>query len=74
MSNHPAPPASGWPFIPFGIFLAAVGLLLLSTPADTPANWLGQAAIGIGSILATIGAIAVGVTIGLLRAEHLRNQ
>ena len=72
------PPVSGWGFVTFGVLLGAIGTGLLlalgSDPlTDAPSIVIRLLAIAfsaVGGILATIGSVAVGVTVGFRRADY----
>lgn len=67
----PGAPASGWWFILAGVLLGAVGGLFLTVDDGTG---VAVVLLGAGSTFATIGAVAVGVTVGLLRADWVRRS
>lgn len=73
-TDDDVPPVSGWAFIAFGVIVAAIGWLVLSFPEDAPPEALGVALIAVGSLLSTIGSIAVGVTMGFARADWRRQS
>ncbi len=69
--NDPAPPITGWELIIGGIIATGLGgLILLNEQAWAPvlsiAFWVA------GGLMSTIGTIAVGVAIGLRRADYDR--
>lgn len=75
MANTEAPD-SGWVFVSVGVLFGAIGtglLVALAGSGDDAANTV-IALVGIilstvGGILALIGSIAVGVTVGFRRAD-----
>lgn len=73
-SDDSVPPTSGWAFIVFGVIVAAIGWLVLAFPDDAPPESIGFGLLGVGSLLCTIGSVAVGVTMGFARADYLRQR
>jgi hypothetical protein len=65
------PPTSGWVYVGFGILFGAIAGLIQFIGAPEKAAWI---ALGVGLFFYTIGTIAVGVTIGLRRANWSRRQ
>lgn len=59
-----------WTWLTFGIVLTAVGVGWLST-SDDEALWVGWVVLGLGSVLAQVGAVAAGVSIGYRHARSL---
>lgn len=69
-----APPSS-WFYIVFGAVLALVGGLGLVTAGDGgPPEWVSVGVLWISGLLTTIGAVGVGVTSGVQRADWLRSR
>lgn len=66
-----AAPSSGWWFILAGVLLLAVGGAFLTIEDG---RLVGIVLVAIGSLFSTIGAVAIGVTVGLLRAEWVRGR
>ncbi|MGB0189444.1 MAG: hypothetical protein ACPF9W_00560 [Nocardioides sp.] len=73
MADDPKPrvPESGWPVILMGVILSGLGATVIA--ADGDAAFLGWALLAVGAAVAQIGIVAVGVTMGLRRADYLRN-
>lgn len=73
MSKTPA--ASGWPFVFGGVLLTCLGMLLLeSAPPGSSLAPGAYLAVLLGGLAAAVGVIAAGVTIGIARADQLRQH
>lgn len=74
MSNS-EPAVSGWPLVVGGIAFSLLGLLLVSiSPEDTPGPWIGYALTIVGGVVASVGTIAAGVTMGIIRAQDIEKR
>lgn len=67
-NNGPEPPVSGWFFILAAAILAGAGWLVLAMD-DGPPHGVGVALLVVGSLLAAIGSVSVGVESGVRRAR-----
>ena len=65
-------PVTGWTAVAFGAIFGGAGTLLLTTTPGQGVYWAGLALLWLAGVFTTIGAVAVGVTYGLLRAEYER--
>lgn len=73
MAQQNESPASGWWFFAAALPLGVFGVLILGSD-DAPPAAIGVALLGIAGVLSTIGSVAVGVTVGLRRADWLRRS
>lgn len=65
----PEPPVSGWVFTMFAVIFAATGWLALAVD-DGPPRAVGIAVLALAGFLAAVGAISVGVEMGMRRASR----
>jgi O-antigen ligase len=65
-------PASPWWLVVLGALVAAAGLYVFN--ADDASDWIGLAILSTGGLLATAGAVGVGVAMGTLRADWSRGH
>lgn len=74
MTDQTAPTgtASGWAYLALAAFVALVGGIVLMMD-DGPPRAVGVLFVAVGSVIGMIGSVAVGVTVGLLRADEVRN-
>lgn len=63
-------PDSGWFAIGVGVVIAALGMLVITAAGD--AAFFGWVLCGVGAVFVQVGTVAVGVTMGLRRADYLR--
>ena len=63
-------PTSPIALIAFGVVVGAIGVILLSVEFENPPPvWIGQLLLGLGGVMSTVGAVAAGVELALVRHE-----
>lgn len=68
----PRAPESGWGFLQIGMFFVVAGGVLYGAVHEDEPAWAlaGLILAAIGGLIAFIGSVAVGVTLGMARYEY----